>query len=126
MNSTDNHKIRITVNKLEVEAVLSSSEMCRDFISLLPLELTMKDLFCREKFANLPRPISCEGNQIQKYEVGDVAYWEPGRDMTIFYKQDGQRMEEGLYILGRVKGSITPFDTPGSVPVKVERVSQDK
>src|SRR5699024_9824766 len=108
---------------LEVEAILNNSKMSRDFISLLPLDFTMKDLFCREKFAHLPRPISTEGSQIQHYEVGDLAYWAPGGDVTIFYSQDGQRIKEGLYILGKVKGDIAPFDTPGSVPVNVERAS---
>lgn len=120
---SESQKIKITVNKIEVEAILNSSEMCRDFISLLPLDLTMKDLFCREKFANLPRSISENGSQIQNYEVGDIAYWAPGRDIAIFYRQDGQRMNEGLYKLGRVQRDIELFDTPGSVPIKVELAS---
>jgi len=123
MSEANNHIIKITVNNLEVEAILNNSKMSRDFISLLPLDFTMKDLFCREKFAHLPRPISTEGSQIQHYEVGDLAYWAPGGDVTIFYSQDGQRIKEGLYILGKVKGDIAPFDTPGSVPVNVERAS---
>lgn len=123
MSESINHKIKIIVNKFEVEAALNNSEMTRDFISLLPLVLTMKDLFGREKFASLPRPISREGSQVQNYEIGDIAYWAPGEDITIFYKQDGQKMEEGLYILGKVESDIAPFDTPGCVPVKVERAS---
>lgn len=123
MSEPKNHKIKITVNNLEIEAILNSSEMSRDFISLLPLELTMKDLFCREKFANLPGSISKEGSQIQTYEVGDIAFWAPGGDLTIFYRQDGQKIKEGLYMLGRVESNIAPFDTPGSVLVKVERAS---
>lgn len=123
MDESKNHNIKITINNLEVEAILNSSEMSRDFISLLPLDLTMKDLFCREKFAHLPRSISKEGSQIQNYEVGDIAYWAPGGDLTIFYRQDGHRIKEGLYRLGKVEGDIGPFDTPGCVPVKVERIS---
>lgn len=123
MSDSKSCKIKITVNKLEVEAVLNNSKTSRDFVSLLPLDLTMKDLFCREKFANLPRAISEEGSQIQTYEVGDVAYWAPGQDLTIFYSQDGQKIEEGLYLVGKMEGDPAPFNTPGSIPVKVERVS---
>ena len=123
MNRSKSHKIRITVNKIEVEAILGNSEMCRDFITLLPLDLTMKDLFCREKFAELPRSISQNGTQIHSYQVGDIAYWDPGKDIAIFYRQDGQNMNEGLYILGKVQKDTEPFNTPGSVPVKVELVS---
>ncbi|HYW36388.1 MAG TPA: cyclophilin-like fold protein [Balneolaceae bacterium] len=123
MSESKNHKIRITVNNLEVEATLNDTEMSHDFISLLPLEFTMKDLFCREKFASLPRSISKGGGQIQSYEVGDIAYWAPGQDIAIFYRQDGQRMQEGLYKLGKIEGDLEPFNTPGSVPVKVECAS---
>lgn len=123
MSESKNYNLKITINNLEVEAILNNSEMSRDFISLLPLDLTMKDLFCREKFANLPKSLSKKGSPIQNYEVGDVGYWAPGGDITIFYKQDGQKMKEGLYKIGEVKGDIAPFDTPGSVPVKVELVS---
>lgn len=123
MSRSKSHKIRITINKFEVEGILNDSVMSRDFMALLPLDLTMKDLFCREKFAHLPRPISIEGSQIQHYKVGNIAYWAPGQDVAIFYRQDGQKIEEGLFLLGKVKSDITPFDTPGSVPVKVELAS---
>jgi len=63
-DDSKNYKIKITVNNLEVEAILNSSEMSRDFMSLLPLDLTMKDLFCREKFASLPRSISIDVNYL--------------------------------------------------------------
>jgi hypothetical protein len=40
---------------------LRDNETTRDFVSLLPLTLTMNDLFKREKFAHLPRAISEAG-----------------------------------------------------------------
>lgn len=91
MSAPNNRKIKITVNKLEVEASLHDSEMSRDFISMLPLNLTMKDLFCREKFASLPRSISKEGNQIQTYDIGDVAYWAPGQDIRATQRDHRKR-----------------------------------
>lgn len=71
----DTMKIRITVNGKAITATLIDSETTRDFISLLPLTLTMNDLFGREKFGHLPRAISEEGKRTQTYEVGDVIYW---------------------------------------------------
>jgi hypothetical protein len=50
------------------------SETTQDFMSLLPLTVTMNDLFHREKFAHLPRAISEGGMRTHAYEVGDVAY----------------------------------------------------
>jgi hypothetical protein len=49
-------EIRLRVGDKEITATLIDSETTRDFISLLPLTLTMNDLR-REKFAHLPRAI---------------------------------------------------------------------
>jgi hypothetical protein len=50
-------KIRLKVDDPLVTATLIDSKTTRDFISLLPLTLTINDLFRREKFAHLPRAI---------------------------------------------------------------------
>lgn len=56
------------------------SKTKEDFVSLLPLMLTMNVLFGGEKSARLPLAISNEGRPTHTYEVGDVAYWPPGPD----------------------------------------------
>jgi len=43
-------KIRLTVEGKELAATLIDSQTSRDFIALLPLTLTMDDLFRREKY----------------------------------------------------------------------------
>src|SRR5262249_55518678 len=83
-------KIRITLNDKTITATLIDSETTRDFISLLPLTLTMNDLFGREKFGHLPRSISEGGKRTRIYEVGDVIYWSPGPDVAMYYRHDGQ------------------------------------
>jgi hypothetical protein len=42
-------KVRLKVNGSSLEATLKQHETARDFLSLLPLTLTMRDLFGREK-----------------------------------------------------------------------------
>ncbi len=49
-------KVKIAGN--EIAATLIDSETSRDFVSLLPLALTLNDLFGREKFGHLLRAIS--------------------------------------------------------------------
>src|SRR5438477_70729 len=51
-------RIKITVRGSDLTATLIDSPTSRDFISLLPLTLTMNDLFGREKFGHLPRAIT--------------------------------------------------------------------
>src|SRR5688500_8962195 len=45
-------KIAMTVGDKVLTATVADSTTARDFVSLLPLTLTMKDLFKREKWAD--------------------------------------------------------------------------
>ena len=51
-------KIRLRVEGKELTATLIDGQASRDFIALLPLTLTMDDLFRREKYGPLPRALS--------------------------------------------------------------------
>jgi hypothetical protein len=114
-------KIRLTVNGKAITATLIDSPTTRDCISLLPLTLTMNDLFSREKFAPLPRAISTEGKRTHTYEVGDVAYWPPGPDVAIFYRHDGQQIPDpGIIVIGKIDSGVEALNVPGSVTVTVE------
>ena len=115
-------KIRLTVNGNALTATLIDSETTRDLMSLLPLTLTMNDLFRREKFAHLPRAISKEGKRTHTYEVGDIAYWSPGSDVAVFYRHDGQKIPHpGIIVIGKLDSGADAFDVPGSIQVTIER-----
>ena len=49
--------IRITVQGRTIAATLADNAPARDFASLLPLTVTMNDLFSREKFGHSPRAL---------------------------------------------------------------------
>lgn len=116
-------KISIKVANKVVTATLSDSKTTQDFISLLPLTLTMNDLFKREKFAHLPRAISKEVKRTHTYEAGDIAYWSPGQDVAIFYRHDGQEIPDpGIIIIGQIDSGVETFNVPGSVKVTIELV----
>jgi hypothetical protein len=96
-------KIRLKVNGKSLEVMLRESETTRDFVSLLPLTLTLLDLFGREKFGHLPRVISDFGEQTHSYQVGEVVYWSPGPDIAVFYRHDGQSIPTpGLIVIGKI------------------------
>jgi hypothetical protein len=114
-------EIRLKVGEKEITATLIGSETTRDFISLLPLTLTMNDLFGREKFAHLPRAISEGGARMKNYEVGDVIYWSPGPDVAIFYPHDAQSIPSpGIIVMGKIGSGVEALDVPGSVNVTIE------
>jgi hypothetical protein len=114
-------KIRLTTEDKIVAATLTDSETTRDFIRLLPLRLTMNDLFRREKYAHLPRAISDGGTRTRAYDVGDVVYWSPGPDLAIFYRHDGQSIPSpGIIVMGKIDAGVEALNVPGSVNVTIE------
>ncbi len=115
-------KISLKTEHRLITATLIDNETTQDFISLLPLTLTMNDLFRRETFAHLPRAISEGGKRTQTYEVGDVIYWPPGPDLAIFYRHDGQRISGGIIVIGKIDSGVEALNVPGSVKVTVELI----
>ena len=114
-------KIRLKVEDKVMTATLIDSKTTRAFVSLLPLTLTMNDLFRREKFAHLPRPISEEGKRTHTYEVGQVVYWSPGPDVAIFYRNDGEKIPNpGIIVIGKIDSGVAALDVAGSVKVTIE------
>lgn len=117
----DRMKITLKIGDKTLAATLIDSKTSRDFVSLLPLTLTMNDLFGREKFAHLPRAISTEGKRTHASEVGNIAYWSPGSDVAVFYRNDGEKIPNpGLIIIGNIDSGMEAFNVPGSVKVQIE------
>jgi hypothetical protein len=118
-------KIRLKIEDTVMTATLVDSKTTQDFISLLPLTLTMNDLFRREKYAPLPRAISEEGKRTYTYEVGDIAYWSPGPDVAIYYHHDGQEIPNpGIIVIGKIDSGVEALNVAGSVRVTVELASE--
>src|SRR5256886_16656007 len=108
-------KIRLKVGATPLTATLLESKASRDFASLLPLTLTMNDLFRREKYGHLPRPISEEGRRAHTYEVGQIAYWAPRPDVAIYYRQHGQPIPDpGIVVLRTINCRVEAFAVPGA------------
>lgn len=113
-------KLRLTINGKAASATLQDNPTTRDFVALLPLSFTMKDLFGREKFAHLPRALTEGGERRRDYAIGDVIYWSPGPDVAIYYRHDGTPIPSpGVIVLGRIDGSVAALEVPGSVEVTI-------
>jgi len=114
--------IHVKIGDRILTATLLESAAARDFSRLLPLTLTMEDLFGREKYGHLPRAISEDGQRSRTYEVGQIVYWSPGPDVAIYYRQDGQSIPApGIVVLGKVEGDLHVLATGGAVKVTFER-----
>jgi hypothetical protein len=120
----NNIKIRLRIENRVLTATLIDSTTARDFISLLPLTLTIDDLFRREKYGPLPRALS-KGERTRSYKIGDIGYWSPGPDVAIYYRNDGEQIPDpGIILIGKIDSGIEAFNVAGSVNVTIEPASQ--
>ena len=112
-------KISLKVGDTALTATLIDSATTRDFISLLPLNLTLQDYAGTEKISDLPKRLSTEGAPSgSNPSVGDITYYAPWGNLAIFHKDF--RYSSGLVILGKIDSGIETFSVPGSVKVTIE------
>jgi hypothetical protein len=116
-------KIRMDVNGTRVTATLDDNETSRDFISLLPLTLTVEDYNETEKISNLAKKLSTKGAPDGlEPSVGDIAYYAPWGNLAIFYKDFGY--SAGLVKLGRIDSGAEVFRRPGTLRVTIQRAEE--
>jgi hypothetical protein len=116
-------KIRLTFDGKAVEATLLDNATARDFLSLLPMSLTLEDYNATEKIGYPPRKLSTAGAPAGvDPSVGDIAYYAPWGNLAIFYKDFGY--SRGLVSLGRIDSGVEALNVSGSLKVTIERVGK--
>src|SRR2546423_841201 len=101
-------KIRLTINGKAISATLITNATAKDFLSLLPMTLTLEDYAATEKIAYPPRKLSTAGAPPgTDPSVGDIAYYAPWGNLAIFYKD--APYAKGLVTLGRIDSGIERF-----------------
>ena len=116
-------KIRMTINGQATTATLDDNATARDFLSLLPLTLTLEDYASTEKIAYPPRKLSTEGAPAGiDPEVGDIAYYAPWGNLALFYKDFGY--SAGLIRLGRFDAGVEIINARGRLKVAIEAIGQ--
>ena len=114
-------KIRLTLEDTVITATLIDSKTTQDFISLLPLTLTLEDYAGTEKISYLPRRLSTEGAPAgSDPSVGDIAYYAPWGNLAMYYRDFGY--SSGLIILGKIDSGIEALNVPGSLSVTIEGI----
>jgi hypothetical protein len=114
-------KVKITVGDTVLTATMLDNETSRDFISMLPLTLTLKDYAGTEKINDLPKRLSTEDAQSGfDPSVGTIAYYGPWGNLAIYYKDFGY--SSGLVPLGNIVSGIEElenFDRDFTVTIKL-------
>jgi len=117
----ENMKIRIKFEDKVLTATLIDSKSARDFVSQLPLTLTLEEYAATEKISDLPKRLSTEGAPSgSDPSVGDIAFYAPWGNLAIFYRD--AEYANGLIILGKIDGDAAAFNVPGSMKVTIESV----
>ena len=104
-------------------ATLDDTAASSDFISLLPLTLTLEDYNRTEKISDLPKTLSTMGAPVGvDPSVGDITYYAPWGNLAIFV--EGGEYARGLVRLGRVETGLPALQRPGPLNVRIERVEE--
>jgi hypothetical protein len=114
-------KINLSIGGKTLTATLADNATARDFVSVLPLNVSMKDLFGREKYGDLPKALSENGPRQNRYEVGDIAYWSPDHQFAVYYHQDGESIPSpGIIRIAKMDTGTEAFNVSGPVKVAIE------
>ncbi|SDE88817.1 hypothetical protein SAMN04488504_11446 [Myxococcus virescens] len=119
-------KIRLVAEGTVLTATLDDNAATRDFVSLLPLSLTLKDYAGTEKVSDLPKRLSTSATPAGvDPDVGDLAYYAPWGNLAIFYRDFGY--SSGLVRLGRIDSGIEKLaGKSGSFAVRFELVEEGR
>lgn len=116
-------QIRLTINGSSTTATLEDNSSAKDFLSMLPMTLTLDDYNATEKIAYLPRKLSTQGAPAGiDPEVGDITYYAPWGNVALFYRDFGY--SAGLIRLGRFDAGVNLLNTQGNLKVTIEAVAQ--
>lgn len=119
--TSHNMKINIKISGRTLTATLADNPTAQDFVSLLPLKVSMNDLFGREKYGDLPRAISEKGPRTHSYQVGDIVYWSPDHQLAVYYRQDNETIPSpGVIPVAKIEAGVEAFNVSGSVKVTIE------
>ena len=118
--SVEGTQIKMTADTVEVIIILNDSRAAADFVSMLPLELTLIE---RNEFAKgmtLPRSLDTQEETTRSYEIGDFGYWDAGPDLAIFYDDIYEQTIVPVIPMGRAEmGAENMRNTSGTVTLEL-------
>ncbi|MBY0412631.1 MAG: hypothetical protein K2Q18_00625 [Bdellovibrionales bacterium] len=116
-------KVKIIIGNKEVIAIMHDNPSSRDFISLMPLNLKLKDYNSTEKIADLPKKLSLkEAPAGSDPLIGDIAYYSPWGNLAIFYKDD--KYADGLVRLGKIVSGLEILKSNDSFNARIELINE--
>lgn len=118
-------RVRMVINgQDEVLVSIDPTPYGRDFLALLPLELTLKDYNNTEKISNLPRRLITQSAPPGiDPAAGTFAYYAPWGNLAIFYRD--YRYSNNLMRLGVIESGLEKVQSQsGDFNVRLELLTQ--
>src|SRR5258705_8609485 len=104
-------------------ATLYDNPTSRDFVSLLPLTLTLRDYASTEKISDLPRKLSAQDAPPgSDPSIGDLSYCAPWGNLALFYRDF--EYSRGLIKIAKIDSGMKTFNVSNSVKVEIELIKQ--
>ena len=115
--------VRFTAGSTSVEVTIDQDNPAiRDFLSMLPLTLTLEEFAGREKIAYLPRELAHTGSPGSDPEDGDLIYYVPWGNIGFYYNTDGIGYSDQTIHLGTYDASLDQLEQLDGQGVIVEIV----
>jgi hypothetical protein len=119
----DTVKIRINVAGSAITAALENNATARDFVSILPLTITLEDYASTEKIADLPRRLNTEDAPAGiDPSVGDITYYAPWGNLAIFYRDFGYA--NGLVKIGTIEAGVETLQRTSRIRATIELIEK--
>ena len=115
--------VRFSAGSTSVEVTIAEDNPAvRDFLSMLPLTLTLEEFAGREKIATLPRELAHAGSPGSDPEDGDLIYYVPWGNIGFYYNTAGIGYSDQTIHLGTYDASLDQFEQLEGQHVIVEVV----
>jgi hypothetical protein len=122
-DTVEDVRIKLTFNNEEVIVKMFDNPTSRDFLTLLPLTITLEDYAGTEKINYLSKKLSTEeAPSGSDPSVGDFTYYSPWGNLAIFYKDFGY--SNGLIKLGKIESGVEKLRSMnGDTTVIIEKIN---
>lgn len=83
-------KLNLIVGESTFTATMYENKCAKDFMSLLPITLTLADCDSKERSSHLPKRLVNDGTEDGvNLLAGDISYYTPFRNLCIYYHDSG-------------------------------------
>lgn len=115
--------VRFTAGSTSVDLTIDQDNPAvRDFLSMLPLTLTLEEFAGREKIGHLPSRLTHGGSPGSDPEDGDLIYYVPWGNIGFYYNTSSIGYSDQTIHLGTYNASLDELERLVGHPVMIEIV----